>query len=324
MSKEMEDVKPGSLPPPDERNLGSPSKPPLGFDRDASMSPGMDIEGERSSALIASLQDPIAAKVALNNGVEGGPSVPDIGQSSVAKGGEGPIPEAGADVTKGEDQDVPMAAGDSALDIKPEPMDTPEVTHAEPFHTDSTTAIVTPPLLRSTSEDQVEVKMEQIEQPRFSEASGSHTASSAPPEVVGEPLVSPPDIRPQSAPPTAELPWSEADRSFFESLDPAALESLALAALSDSPPFEAGPSPPPPPPEDKGSKMKEFVDVDLGRLRCVSRNHARIIYRTDLEAFCIEIFGRNGAWIDNNYFVRGSIVPLHQGYVIFQLSHFMH
>lgn len=90
-------------------------------------------------------------------------------------------------------------------------------------------------------------------------------------------------------------------------LDPAALEALALAATSASPP------PPPPPPLHTTTDSLEHVDVDLGPLKSVSRNHAKINYLTDLGHFCLEIYGRNGAWVDDRYFVRGSIVPLNQG-----------
>ncbi|WVN90466.1 uncharacterized protein L203_105702 [Cryptococcus depauperatus CBS 7841] len=72
------------------------------------------------------------------------------------------------------------------------------------------------------------------------------------------------------------------------------------------------PPPPPPPPRSLKANI-EHVDVDLGPLKSVSRNHAKIEYSTDLGRFCLEILGRNGAWIDERYYVKGSIVPLAQG-----------
>jgi hypothetical protein len=69
----------------------------------------------------------------------------------------------------------------------------------------------------------------------------------------------------------------------------------------------------PPPPPSKPSGDLDHVDVDLGPLKSVSRNHARIEYRSDLGRFCLEIYGRNGAWVDDRYYVRGSVVPLYQG-----------
>lgn len=70
--------------------------------------------------------------------------------------------------------------------------------------------------------------------------------------------------------------------------------------------------PPPPPPPNPGSSV-EHVDVDLGPLKSVSRNHAKIDFRADLGHFCLEILGRNGAWVDDRYYVKGSAVPLYQG-----------
>ncbi|OCF58130.1 hypothetical protein L486_04160 [Kwoniella mangroviensis CBS 10435] len=86
------------------------------------------------------------------------------------------------------------------------------------------------------------------------------------------------------------------------------LSQVKLEHLDD-----LAPPPPPPPPPAKSSAPVEHVDVDLGPLKSVSRNHAKIEYRADLGHFCLEIFGRNGAWVDDRYFVKGSIVPLAQG-----------
>jgi hypothetical protein len=70
---------------------------------------------------------------------------------------------------------------------------------------------------------------------------------------------------------------------------------------------------PPPPPPPNSSAPADHVDVDLGPLKSVSRNHARISFRAELGLFCLEIYGRNGAWVDDRYYVRGSTVPLNQG-----------
>jgi hypothetical protein len=69
----------------------------------------------------------------------------------------------------------------------------------------------------------------------------------------------------------------------------------------------------PPPPPPKTSAAVDYVDVDLGPLKSVSRNHAKIEFRAELGLFCLEIYGRNGAWVDDRYYVRGSTVPLNQG-----------
>ena len=71
--------------------------------------------------------------------------------------------------------------------------------------------------------------------------------------------------------------------------------------------------PPPPPPPSKSNRSLEHVDVDLGSQKAVSRNHARIGYWSGLGCFCLEIMGRNGAWVDDRYYVAGSTVPLTQG-----------
>lgn len=173
--------------------------------------------------------------------------------------------------------------------------------------------------IRSSSEDQVEVKVEEalFEAP----TSAGHEASPLP-DAIGpiSAIVTEPTAIDDASAPTSNhaqsvLPPSDelnpATSAFImdtsPGLDPADLEALALAATSDSPP------PPPPPPLRTASDSLEHVDVDLGPLKSVSRNHAKINYLTDLGHFCLEIYGRNGAWVDDRYFVRGSIVPLNQG-----------
>lgn len=69
----------------------------------------------------------------------------------------------------------------------------------------------------------------------------------------------------------------------------------------------------PPPPPSKTSAPVDSVDVDLGPLKSVSRNHAKIEYRDDIGHFCLEICGRNGVWVNDRYYVKGSTVPLYQG-----------
>ncbi|WVQ94477.1 hypothetical protein IAU59_001556 [Kwoniella sp. CBS 9459] len=86
-----------------------------------------------------------------------------------------------------------------------------------------------------------------------------------------------------------------------------------LVKMEPFDPEDFPPPPPPPPPPVRSSAPTEHVDVDLGPLKSVSRNHAKIEFRTDLGHFCLEIYGRNGAWVDDRYYVKGSIVPLAQG-----------
>ncbi|WVF66868.1 hypothetical protein IAT40_001611 [Kwoniella sp. CBS 6097] len=86
-----------------------------------------------------------------------------------------------------------------------------------------------------------------------------------------------------------------------------------LVKMEPFDPEDFPPPPPPPPPPVRSSAPTEHVDVDLGPLKSVSRNHAKIEFRSDLGHFCLEIYGRNGAWVDDRYYVKGSIVPLAQG-----------
>ena len=109
----------------------------------------------------------------------------------------------------------------------------------------------------------------------------------------------------------AVLPYADANGHLKHQA--ASKEADVKMELDESGPVdEAGVSPPPPPPP-KAPYSVEHVDVDLGPLKSVSRNHAKIEYRTDLGHFCLEIYGRNGAWVDDRYYVKGSIVPLNQG-----------
>jgi len=275
----MQDMKGAPLPPPDERHLGGPTKPPLDFE---------DMK-------------------------------PDLG---LAFGLDGPLLDENMDV-----QDVPVTNGDVVGEARVERQDTnmdairdptpaaplnieatPQATPMEDVITGTPALPTIPALVRTTSEDQVEIKVEQPEPPI---ATDSHTASSAPPESF-DLLISPHlPQRPLSAPPTADA--DKVDMTIFDSLDPEALEALVLAATSDSPPLPTIVPPPPPPPIRRASDTLEHVDVDLGPLKSVSRNHAKISYFADLGHFCLEILGRNGAWVDDRYFVRGSTVPLNQG-----------
>lgn len=52
------------------------------------------------------------------------------------------------------------------------------------------------------------------------------------------------------------------------------------------------------------------VDVDLGPLKSVSRLHANISYDEGVEAFVLDVIGRNGAWVDGEWVASGSKVTL--------------
>lgn len=94
------------------------------------------------------------------------------------------------------------------------------------------------------------------------------------------------------------------------SISEVAIADGAAASSNSLGPSEFGIPPPPP---QKSFDPLDHVDVDLGPLKSVSRNHAKIDYRPDLGHFCLDIHGRNGAWVDDRYYVKGSTVPLNQG-----------
>jgi len=106
--------------------------------------------------------------------------------------------------------------------------------------------------------------------------------------------------QPSSAPPEPHVKLELDDDNAMQ-VDPLEPESY----------FDPRYVPPPPPPAVKASNV-DHVDVDLGPLKSVSRNHAKIEYHNELGHFCLEIIGRNGAWVDDRYFVKGSVVPLAQ------------
>jgi hypothetical protein len=282
----LKDMKGAPLPPPDERHLGGPTKPPLEVgdmvweDTKPELPFGIDIpELDGHMDIVGDLALPDGDAV---EGPEG---------NALGKDADG-IPE----VTMTMDG---QSAEQGLADVTP----AEDVSSTEPPQ---------PTLVRTTSEEQVEIKVEQPEPPT---ATDTHTASSAPPESFAHAPLSPNlQQRPLSAPPISDADKA-VDMSIFDDLDPDALDALVQAATSDSPP-RPPPPPPPPPPIRRASDTLEHVDVDLGPLKSVSRNHAKISYFADLGHFCLEILGRNGAWVDDRYFVRGSTVPLNQGCVM--------
>ena len=295
---DVKDMKGVPLPTPDERHLGGPTKPPLELEL------GLGFEEDMKPELPFGLDEPLSVENLDIGGEGNGMDVP-MANGDVAQ--EGRETDAARDPT-------PVVAADAVMEDLPRAGPMEDMTTAVPQagSADGKTADVPaiptlPTLVRTTSEDQVEVKVEQTEPP----IADSHTASSSPPESSDHPLISPQIFqRPLSAPPTSDA--DKVDLTIFDHLDPDALEALVLAATSDSPPLVSAP-PPPPPPIRRASDTLEHVDVDLGPLKSVSRNHAKISYFADLGHFCLEILGRNGAWVDDRYFVRGSTVPLNQG-----------
>ena len=125
--------------------------------------------------------------------------------------------------------------------------------------------------------------------------------------------------------------WPNGDATSHIALKPTPLAQDASAivspvdvpALPEPDPLEtllstAFPDPPPPPPPESREPNQQ-VDVDLGPLKSVSRNHAVIQYSTDLLGWTLRIVGRNGAWINERYFAKGHEVPLDHGWVVHAL-----
>jgi hypothetical protein len=61
------------------------------------------------------------------------------------------------------------------------------------------------------------------------------------------------------------------------------------------------------------------VDVDLGQLKSVSRLHARIEYDENEACFVLAVLGRNGAWVDGDWYGGGRRAPLTARCVIFDV-----
>jgi hypothetical protein len=132
-----------------------------------------------------------------------------------------------------------------------------------------------------------------------SNSSNIERARTTPPMMPNGHMQTPLPPQPSSAPPEPHVKL-EMDDSAMQ-IDPAEPEGY----------FDPRFVPPPPPPAVKAANV-DHVDVDLGPLKSVSRNHAKIEYHNELGHFCLEIIGRNGAWVDDRYFVKGSVVPLAQ------------
>ena len=300
------DGKGGILPPPDERNLGGPTIPPLGLE----VGDAMLVDEKPILSDLDFLQDPemmgMGEDMKQAKGSGNGPETADAGVgSSTERKNDESLGQVFSDIDN----------LDSAFFVS-------EPTSFEPSF------LGVPDRSRAVSETEVEIKLEQLESVN-QDAPRSKSFDHA--DFVNAPAISMHDLEiSEEALNQAvadishgEIPDDMAsslpggDPFPFESpgLSPAALEALALAATSTSPP-----PPPPPPLHNTASESLEHVDVDLGPLKSVSRNHAKISYLTELGHFCLEIYGRNGAWVDDRYFVRGSIVPLNQGYATPTLS----
>ncbi|KAJ1733593.1 hypothetical protein LPJ61_001485 [Coemansia biformis] len=60
----------------------------------------------------------------------------------------------------------------------------------------------------------------------------------------------------------------------------------------------------------------DSVDIDLGDSKAVSRRHAKIFYSFVTQCFELQVFGKNGCLIDDEYHAKGQCVPLRHKMVI--------
>lgn len=59
----------------------------------------------------------------------------------------------------------------------------------------------------------------------------------------------------------------------------------------------------------------DAVDIPLGNTKSVSRQHARLFYNFSLQRFELTVFGKNGAFVNEQFIERGQTVPLDNKYV---------
>ncbi|KAJ1920051.1 hypothetical protein H4219_001580 [Mycoemilia scoparia] len=55
----------------------------------------------------------------------------------------------------------------------------------------------------------------------------------------------------------------------------------------------------------------EDIDIDLGQSKGISRKHARIFYNFMHQGFELQVFGKNGCFVDDVYVEKGITVSLH-------------
>ncbi|KAJ1812339.1 hypothetical protein LPJ75_003697, partial [Coemansia sp. RSA 2598] len=60
----------------------------------------------------------------------------------------------------------------------------------------------------------------------------------------------------------------------------------------------------------------DAVDIDLGDSKAVSRRHARILYNFMSQSFELQVLGKNGCLVDDEYYARGQSVMLRHKMVI--------
>lgn len=95
---------------------------------------------------------------------------------------------------------------------------------------------------------------------------------------------------PPPPPPTAAPPTAEAD----------------VPPLSLPPSTSSAPPPPPAPAAAAAAPPPGFLtDIDLGPIRAVSRQHARLYFDYEIGGWAIEVLGRNGVVVDGKWKAKG-------------------
>ena len=56
------------------------------------------------------------------------------------------------------------------------------------------------------------------------------------------------------------------------------------------------------------------IDLHLGPIKSISRQHARLYYNFDIQRFELYISGKNGAFINEHFVEQGYTVPLEDRY----------
>ncbi|KAJ1961955.1 hypothetical protein GGI12_002948 [Dipsacomyces acuminosporus] len=64
------------------------------------------------------------------------------------------------------------------------------------------------------------------------------------------------------------------------------------------------------------SEHHDPVDIDLGLSKAVSRRHAKIYYNFMTQSFELQVFGKNGCLVDDEYYEKGQCVSLRHRMVI--------
>ncbi|CED84856.1 Transcription factor of the Forkhead/HNF3 family [Phaffia rhodozyma] len=91
------------------------------------------------------------------------------------------------------------------------------------------------------------------------------------------------------------------------------LSTSSSLIVPTAPSLQPPPTPLLPSPfEYTGQDANQGIDVDLGAIKSVSRLHARISYDDESGCFVLDVFGRNGAWVEDEYFAKGQRAVLNE------------